>query len=232
VNNLLALRNVESGSWRRPVSFDLQSGEIVLILGRNGSGKTTLLNTIAGLLPVRMGQVSVEGQDVSQMDSIGRTRVGIRLALEGREVFGRLSVEKNLLLGAYGRKPGPELRKDLEWVLGIFPDLRHKLDAAARALSGGQQTMLNVGRALMGSPKLLLLDEPTLGLDPPNTRSLINALEQIRHERQVGILVAEQSGLFVRTFPRRLILLVGGEILFDGSLERATQERKLTEVFA
>jgi branched-chain amino acid transport system ATP-binding protein len=232
VKKLLALRKLESGSWRRPVSFELQTGEIVLLLGRNSSGKTTLLNTIAGLLPVRLGQVLIEGRDVSDLDTIGRTRSGVRLALEGRQVFGRLSVKRNLLLGAYGSGTDHEVKKDLEWVLDTFPDLRDKLDALAWSLSGGQQTMLNIGRALMGGPKLLLMDEPTLGLDPQNTRNLINALEQIRRERQVGILVAEQSGLFARAFPERVILIVGGEILFDGPWEQANREGKLTEIFA
>jgi len=232
VKKLLALRKLESGSWRRPVSFELQTGEIVLLLGRNSSGKTTLLNTVAGLLPVRFGQVLIEERDVSSLDTIGRTRSGVRLALEGRQVFGRLPVKRNLLLGAYGRGADHKVKKDLEWVLDIFPDLRDKLDAFAWSLSGGQQTMLNIGRALMGDPKLLLMDEPTLGLDPQNTRKLINALEQIRRERQVGILVAEQSGMFARAFPERVILMVGGEILFDGPWEQAAREGKLTEIFA
>lgn len=156
----------------------------------------------------------------------------MRIALEGRQVFGRLSVKRNLLLGAYGRSTDHGVKRDLEWVLGVFPDLRDKLDAFAWSLSGGQQTMVNIGRALMGSPKILLMDEPTLGLDPQNTRKLINALEQIRRERQVGILVAEQSGFFARAFPERVILMVGGEILFDGPWAEAAREGKLTEIFA
>jgi branched-chain amino acid transport system ATP-binding protein len=232
VRKLLALRKMESGNWERPVSFELQTGEIVLLLGRNSSGKTTLLNTIAGIVPVRSGQVLVEGRDVSDLESLGRARVGVRIALEGRQVFGRLSVKRNLLLGAYGRGTDLEVKPDLEWVLGVFPDLRDKLDAYAWSLSGGQQTMVNIGRALMGNPKLLLMDEPTLGLDPQNTRKLIRALQQIRQERQVGILVAEQSGPFARAFPERVILMVGGEILFDGPWGDAAREGKLTEIFA
>jgi len=231
VSILLELRKLESGNWGRQVSFDLQAGEFVLLLGRNSSGKTTLLNTIAGLLPVRSGQLLVGGQDVSHMNTVGRTQCGVRLAPQGRQIFSRLSVRRNLLLGAYGNGADHEVRRNLTWILGVFPDLREKLDAVASSLSGGQQTMLNIGRALMGNPRLLLLDEPTLGLDPQNTKKLIDALQQVRRERQVGILVAEQSGPFVRVFPERVILMVGGEIVFDGPLAQATEERKLIEIF-
>jgi len=230
VKILLELKKLESGNWRRQVSFDLQTGEVVLLLGRNSSGKTTLLNTIAGLLPVRLGQILVDGRDVSHMNIVSRTKCGVRLALQGRQIFSRLSVRRNLLLGAYGTDADHEVSRNLAWILGVFPDLREKLDAVASSLSGGQQTMLNICRALMGNPRLLLLDEPTLGLDPQNAKRLVNALQQIRQERPVGILVAEQSGLIARAFPERVILMVGGEIVFDGPLAQATEEGKLIEI--
>lgn len=113
MKTLLELRNLESGSWKRSVSFELQTGEIILLLGRNSSGKTTLLNTLGGLLPVRSGQMLIEGRDVTYLESVGRTRCGLRLALEGRQVFGRLSVRKNLLLGAYGLETHREIGRAL-----------------------------------------------------------------------------------------------------------------------
>lgn len=229
---LLRLVSMESGSWNRPISFQVDVDEVVLLLGRNGAGKTTLLNTIAGLQPVRSGSIEIEDHDATNINEQWRSRYCVRIALEGRQVFSRLSVQRNLLLGAYARGRDRSIYADLEWVLEIFPDLHTKLTAPAGSLSGGQQTMLNIGRALMGKPKLLLLDEPALGLDPQNIKKLIKAINQIRGERKVAVLVAEQSGSFALAFPQRIILIIGGEILFDGSWERAAQEGKLSDVLA
>jgi len=226
---LLSVRAMESGTWHRSVSFDVPTGDVVVLLGRNSSGKTTLLNTIAGLLPVRAGEILIDNADVTAMDSIGRVRKGVRIAVEGRHVFPRLAVKRNLLLGAYGTtKRDAESR--LDTVLHVFPDLVSKLDSLAWSLSGGQQTMLNVGRALMGEPRLLLLDEPMLGLDPQNTRKLITALRHIRGLRDIGVVVAEQSAVFARSFPERVMLMNGGEILFDGSLGAVTRSAALAEI--
>ena len=227
---LLKLSKMESGSWRRPISLQVEEKEIVLLLGRNGAGKTTLLNTIAGLVPLNSGRIDLNGIDVTHFDEIGRSNHGIRIALEGRQIFPRLSVRKNLLLGAYNNHKKKESYQTMDWVISVFPDLRTKLNAIAVTLSGGQQTQLNVGRALMGNPKLLLLDEPTLGLDPQNVNKLINALKLIQVEKNVTILIAEQGGALTRTFSQRIILIAGGEILFDGSWERAEKEKILETV--
>ncbi|HKO59117.1 MAG TPA: ATP-binding cassette domain-containing protein [Thermoanaerobaculia bacterium] len=231
-SRLLCLCDVVSGRWDRPVSLHLDHGELVLLLGRNGAGKTTLLSTIAGLVPVRSGRIVVNGRDVSSMDSGGRASSGIRLAIEGRQVFSRLSVKRNLLLGAYNRKDHAEIKVDLDWLLGVFPDLTRKLHNLAGTLSGGQQTILNVARALMGRPSILLLDEPDLGLDPQNSGKLIEALREVLSARRTGVLVAEQSSVFARAFPDRIILLVGGEVVFEGSFEKADQTGRLGEIFA
>lgn len=227
---LLQLEAVESGSWNRPVTLQINLGETVLLLGRNGAGKTTLLNTIAGLLPVRSGRLLIDGRVFSSAGNRQNT-AAVRIALEGRQVFGRLSVRKNLLLGAFARKQTAEIAKDLDWVLEVFPDLNQKLELPAKTLSGGQQTMLNIGRALMGRPKLLLLDEPTLGLAPQSVNKLIHTVDEIRSHRQVAIIVAEQGGAFPRAFPQRILLMVGGEILFDGHWELGLKNGVLSEVF-
>lgn len=229
---LLHLDQLESGSWRRPVSLDIGEGEIVLLLGRNGAGKTTLLETIAGLQSVRSGRIKVDGFDVTTLDEHGRIAKGIRIALEGRQLFTRLSVRRNLLLGAFGRRQKSHISTDLERVLDLFPDLRPKLGQPAGSLSGGQQTMVNISRALMGRPQLLLLDEPSLGLDPQNTAKLISALHEIQQEGGVAVLVGEQSGALARAFPERVLLMVGGELLFDGTLEDAERRGAVAEVFA
>jgi branched-chain amino acid transport system ATP-binding protein len=226
----LRLIGMECGAWRRPVSFEIGQGECVLLLGRNGAGKSTLLNTIAGLLPVHGGRLEIEDIDATALEEVGRIDRGVRIALEGRQTFRRLSVRRNLMLGAYARHAGGDSERDFEWVLDLFPALRHKLDQPAGSLSGGQQTMVNIGRALMGNPRLLLLDEPALGLDPMNVGKLAGALLQIRKERGVSALIAEQSGLFAQVFRRRVVLLVGGEVLFDGPWEEAERAGKLSSV--
>jgi branched-chain amino acid transport system ATP-binding protein len=226
----LRLRRMECGTWRRPVSLEVDERECILLLGRNGAGKSTLLNTVAGLLPVFNGCVEIDNVDTTTLDEEGRIKYGVRIALEGRQPFRRLSVRRNLLLGTYVRRPGGDPDHDFEWVLNLFPILRQKLEQSAGSLSGGQQTMVNIGRALMGNPRLLLLDEPALGLDPKNVGKLIEALWQIREERGVSALIAEQSGHFARAFRRRVVLLVGGEILFDGPWEEAEEAGKLSTV--
>lgn len=228
---MLVVRNVESGTWQRPVSFDVYLGELAVLLGRNSSGKTTLLNTIAGLLPIRAGEIIIGNRDVTRMDSVARAQEGVRIALEGRQIFGSLAVRRNLLLGAYGISSKREVAVRIQAVLDVFPDLQKKLDAPAWSLSGGQQTMLNIGRALMGNPVLLLLDEPMLGLDPQNTRQLVSALRRIQHERMMTVLVAEQSAIMARSFAERVLLMNGGEILFDGCLQDAQGSAGLSEVF-
>lgn len=226
--SLLILDRVISGSWERPVSLGIQRREVLLLLGRNGAGKTTLLNTIAGLIPVRSGRLTVCGRDLTAGDERTRIVSGVRIALEGRQVFRRLSVRKNLLLGAYPRH-GREAEDDLTKIVDLFPILSTKLEEPAGSLSGGQQTLLSVSRALMGRPALLLLDEPTLGLDPQNTNKLVQALNRMRQEFGTAVLVAEQLGPFTRAFPERIGLLIGGEIVFDGSLDEAEQSGQLEQ---
>jgi len=222
---LLQVKNMESGGWRRPISLAVDTGETVLLLGRNGAGKSTLLNTIAGLTPVRSGQIIIDGTDLQGR----RPQVGI--ALEGRRVFGRLSVQKNLLLGAYCLSNN-NAEENLEWILSLFPDLRGKLNLPAKTLSGGQQTMLSIGRALMGRPKLLLMDEPTLGLSPQTVDKLIQAVMEIEQKRNVAMIIAEHSGQFAQAFSQRIVLMIGGEIVFDGNWNEAQKGGMLADVFA
>lgn len=229
---LLSLTDVEVGTWSRRVSFSVAPGEIVMLIGRNGAGKTTLLNTIAGLLRVRYGRVEWAGADVTQHDERGRVPAGIRIALEGRQLFSRLSVRRNLLLGAYLRHEDDLIRADFEWVLSVFPSLGGMLDRPAGSLSGGEQTMVNLGRALMGRPQLLLLDEPALGLAPRVAQGLIDAIRQICDERRIAAIIAEQTLAFAHAFPERVMLLVGGEIVFDGSMRDAEANLVLSSVFA
>ena len=217
---------MESGSWRRPISLKFNLNEIVLLLGRNNAGKTTLLNTIAGLVPENSGEIWFNSQNITGFSELERIRYGIRIALEGRQIFSRLTVRQNLLLGAFNEKKGADITRRIEWITNVFPDLKLKIDDRAGTLSGGQQTQLNIGRALMGNPRLLLLDEPTLGLDPINIKKLIEALIYINEKQNVTLIIAEQSGLLSKYFSERIILFYSGEIIFDGGWEKAVNEGK------
>jgi len=228
--NILQLDKVASGSWNRTVTFEVKAGEVLLLLGRNGAGKTTLLNTIAGLLEIRSGRLSFQDEDITFLSAQERVKRGLRIALEGRRLFPRLSVRKNLRLGAFGRLQANAVEADIEWVTGIFPSLLEKLDQPAGTLSGGQQTQLNIARALMGRPKLLLLDEPALGLDPKNVITLIGVVKKARDETGLTAVIAEQGGQFAEAFPQRVLLVVGGEIVFDGPWARVAQEKELLMV--
>lgn len=221
--SMIELHEVVSGEWNTPVSFTIESNDIALLLGRNGTGKTTLLNTIAGLERIRKGQIVFRGKNVSQLDARSRVREGIQIALEGRQLFTSLTVRKNLFLGAYGRTDRQSIPEDMEAILAMFPVLKKKLDQPVHTLSGGQQTLVNLGRALMGRPAFLLLDEPTLGLDPINTRSLIDGLIQVRNAKEMITLIAEQSGVLARVFPDRVLLMDRGLIVFDGSWTAAKE---------
>jgi branched-chain amino acid transport system ATP-binding protein len=228
--SFLKLDGVESGSWRHAISLEVQAGEVLLVLGRNGVGKTTLLNTLAGLVPINRGTLVFQDEYITRLDAQDRVAKGIQIALEGRRIFRRLSVQKNLELGAFGRKQRDGVNDDIKWVTNVFPDLRVKLNHAAGTLSGGQQTQLNLARALMGRPKLLLLDEPALGLDPKNLNTVITTLKKIRAETGVTTLIAEQSGQFIEAFPNRVVVLVGGEILFDGLWQNVEHDKNILDV--
>lgn len=225
--NILELDRVVSGSWNRPVSLSVRSAEVIVLVGRNGVGKTTLLNTIAGLVPIRSGRLLFMDKDATQLPGYERAQQGIRIALEGRRVFPRLSVRKNLLLGAASADEKKRTEADLEMVISIFPNLREKLNVPAGVLSGGQQTQLNIARALMGRPKLLLLDEPTLGLDPRNVNTVINVINNLSTTSGLPLLVAEQCGRLVEAFPKRVLVMSGGEFIFDGEWEDAVKNEEL-----
>jgi branched-chain amino acid transport system ATP-binding protein len=227
--NGLELHALEAGHWRRAVNLTICPEEAVLLLGRNGAGKTTLLNTIAGLLPIYGGTLCWRGHDVTGLACSDRALHGIRIGLEGRQIFSRLTTRKNLLLGGYQCADAYELRADLERVLDLFPELRSKLDQPAGSLSGGQQTRVNIGRAIMGRPSLLLLDEPALGLDPRTVGQLVRSLQRLRADGMT-LLIADQGPSFAGAFPDRVVVLAGGEVVFDGPWAEATEQGSLRAV--
>ena len=194
---LLQVRNLET--WYGPImaiqglNLQVLPGRIVTVLGANGAGKTTLLNTLAGVIDPFKGQVVFQGQNVHGLDADEVCRRGLVLVPEGRQVFPFLSVKDNLAMGAYTRRDADGVRGDFERVYQWFPRLRERQAQAAGLLSGGEQQMLAIGRALMAKPRLLMLDEPSLGLSPLLTKEIFQIIRRIREETGTSILVVEQN---------------------------------------
>jgi branched-chain amino acid transport system ATP-binding protein len=193
---VLEVRNVETfyGAVMaiRGVSLEVHDGQIVTILGANGAGKTTLLKTISGVMDPEKGQILLNGVEIQGMEPDRIVRMGIAHVPEGREVFPFLSVEENLRMGAFTRSDG-EIGSDLEMVFGYFPILRERRGQQAGYLSGGQQQMLAIGRGLMARPKVLLLDEPSLGLSPILVQEIFGIIRRLNKERGVTMMLVEQN---------------------------------------
>jgi branched-chain amino acid transport system ATP-binding protein len=176
----------------REVSLTASAGEVVTLIGANGAGKSTLLRTVSGLVRPRAGAVRFEGRDITRLAPHDIVALGLSHAPEGRLVFANLTVRENLDLGAYRRKDRPGIERDLESVWRLFPRLQERRKQAAGTLSGGEQQMLAIGRALMAAPRLLLLDEPSLGLAPVLVREIFRTIQEI-NRRGVTILLVEQN---------------------------------------
>jgi branched-chain amino acid transport system ATP-binding protein len=195
--NLLEVRNLET--WYGPIAaitginVAVGSGRIVAVLGANGAGKSTLLNTIAGVIDPFKGQVVFNSQEIQGQDADAVSRLGLTLVPEGRQVFPFLSVRDNLAMGAYTRRDKDGVARDLERIYQWFPRLKERMHQHAGLLSGGEQQMLAIGRAVMNQPKLLLLDEPSLGLSPMLTKDIFAIVQRIRDETGAAILVVEQN---------------------------------------
>ena len=206
----------------RGVSVELKAGQLVALVGANGAGKTTLLRTISGLINSRGGSVELLGQDVTPMPPEARVRAGLAQVLEGRQVFGPLSVLDNLRLGGYTHKPNPER---IEEMLDLFPILRTKQDQAAWQLSGGQQQMLAMARALMSRPKVLLLDEPSMGLAPLLIKEVFEVIRRLKSSG-VPILLVEQNARAALAIADYGYVLETGHVALSGpASELAADDR-------
>jgi branched-chain amino acid transport system ATP-binding protein len=200
----------------RGVSFDVPAGDIVTILGSNGAGKTTVLKTVSGVMDPRKGTVLFEGREIQRMDPDKVMRLGISHVPEGREVFPFLSVRENLRMGAFTRRDADEVARDLEAVFGYFPVLKERAEQRAGSLSGGEQQMLAISRALIARPKLMLLDEPSLGLWPKLVKDIFDIIVRINRERGVTILLVEQNAnMALRTADYGYVLEVGRIVVAD-----------------
>jgi branched-chain amino acid transport system ATP-binding protein len=194
------------------VSLNVRDGEAVALVGSNGAGKTTLLRALAGVLPAGGGEVRFDGRPITDIPASERVQLGIALVPEGRRLFSRLKVRENLILGTYTNKDRAHRARRLEFVFSLFPVLSERADQRAGTLSGGQQQMLAIARALMLDPKLLMLDEPSLGLSPVLVDQIMEALQRLHREGGMTILLVEQN------VPAALELCERGYVLQTGRM--------------
>ena len=216
---MLKVENLTSAYGRieaiKGISLEVQKGEIVTLVGGNGAGKTTLLRAISGVQPVTGGRILFEDQDITKLSPHARVAKAIAQVPEGRQIFGPLTIEDNLRLGAY-RRNGDKVEKYLERIFGIFPVLKERRRTIAAGLSGGQQQMLAIGRALMSGPKLLLLDEPSMGLAPILVDQILDAVKFMRDEGATIFLVEQNAFAALRIADRGYVIETG-QITMSGS---------------
>ena len=196
------------------ISLSVEAGEVVTLIGANGAGKSTTLRTISGLLRPRKGSIRFEGQEITRLRPDQIVRMGLCHVPEGRRIFANLSVRENLEMGAYTRRDG-EIRSDLDNVLNTFPRLRERFGQSAGTLSGGEQQMLAIGRALMGRPRVLLLDEPSLGLAPFLVQEIFRIIREINQRGTTILLVEQNARMALRAARKGYVLETGSVVLSD-----------------
>ena len=235
MQKLLELTNVET--WYGPVpalrgvSLSVSAGEIVTVLGANGAGKSTLLRTIAGLVDPRVGEIRFEGRAIHGLEPDAVVRAGISLVPEGRQVFPLLSVAQNLEMGAFSRRDKDGIAEDRARVFAMFPRLEERQRQASGLLSGGEQQMLALGRALMTRPKLLMLDEPSLGLSPRLVAEIFAAIRQINETIGMTILVVEQNARVALANAHHGHILELGRVVLSGSTAALSDNPDVREAY-
>lgn len=195
------------------ISITVEEGEIVTLIGSNGAGKTTTLNTISGLLKPRHGEIILDGQRIDHLPPHQVTRLGVSQSPEGRKIFARLTVRENLELGAFQRHDPAAIREDFERVLALFPRLRERLHQPGGTLSGGEQQMLAIGRAMMSRPRILLLDEPSMGLAPILVQQIFDIIHDINSQGTTILLVEQNAQMALRVASRGYVLETGKIVL-------------------
>ncbi len=210
------------------ISFSVNRGELVTILGANGAGKTTTMRTISGLIKAKSGSIRYKNIELTSMPAHKIVALGISQAPEGRRVFGTLTVEENLFLGAYTKEKLN--KKVLSWIYELFPRLKERKNQLAGTLSGGEQQMLAIGRALMSEPELLLLDEPSLGLAPVLVKTIFETIKQIKDEGTTILLVEQNAKAALKLADRGYVLEVG-KIVMEGTSKELISSPKIQEAY-
>ncbi|MET4577927.1 ABC transporter ATP-binding protein [Ottowia thiooxydans] len=231
---LLEVKNLDSGygdvQVLTNVSIKVDAGEIVSIVGANGAGKSTLIRAIMGTLPAKAGEIHFDGRRIDGVEPHMIARAGIAQVMEGRRLFGHMPVEDNLLIGGDILRDKARQRENLEWIYGMFPRLKERRHQLARSFSGGEQQMLAIGRALMTSPKLLLLDEPSIGLAPIMVKFIFDKLPAVR-DRGITILLVEQDVHRSLNMSSRGYVLEHGEIVLSGTGQELLGNERLRAAY-
>jgi branched-chain amino acid transport system ATP-binding protein len=231
---MLTLKSLQAGYGRVPVlkgiSLHVRQGEVVTLIGGNGAGKTTTLRTISGLLPARKGGIEFAGQDITRLPAERIVTLGLALVPEGRRVFASLSVTANLDLGAFHRRDKGEVRRDLEEMRRRFPILKERAHQAAGTLSGGEQQILAIGRALMARPRLLMLDEPSMGLAPRMVTQVYEILAELK-AAGTTILLVEQNARAALKVADRGYVLETGRIILDGTAAELREDPEVQRAY-
>ncbi|MDY6851340.1 MAG: ABC transporter ATP-binding protein [Thermodesulfobacteriota bacterium] len=218
------------------MSLELNDGQIVTILGNNGAGKTTTLKAISGLLKsedgkVSDGHISFMGRHIDKKNPEDIVRMGIFQVMEGRRVFENLTVEENLMAGGHTNKSRSRMKKDIEMVYGYFPRLKSRRDGLAGYISGGEQQMLVIGRGLMASPKLMLLDEPSMGLSPLLVAEIFVIIQKINQTQGVSILLVEQNARLALSIAEHGYVMENGRIVLDDTVEKLKENEDVKEFY-
>lgn len=212
------------------VSLKIKKGHIVALIGANGAGKTTLMKTIAGLMRPVSGTIHLEGQRIDQMRAHRIARLGLSLVPEGRAILGRMTVKENLEMGAYPRRDVKGIQDDLEYVYSLFPILLERRSQIAGTLSGGQQQMLAIGRALMARPNIILLDEPSMGLAPLVVSEIFRVIEAI-NRRGTTVLIVEQNVKQVLKIAHDAYVLENGKITLEGPASVLAEDPRIVQAY-
>jgi len=213
------------------VSFALEEGELVSIIGANGAGKTSILNGIMGIVPLREGQIRFRGEDLTPLPAYRRARAGIRIVPERARVFPRLSVYENLMTGGYGLKNKIDLPRRLDWLYDLFPILKERNRQPAATLSGGEQQQLAIARALVSDPKLLIVDEVSMGLMPKLVDQVFDLLARLNREQGLSILLVEQNAMASLAISRRAYVLETGVCVHSGPAAELMEDPKVKAVY-
>jgi branched-chain amino acid transport system ATP-binding protein len=230
----LELRNVHSYYGHihaiKGVTLKVKPREIVTLIGANGAGKSTTLRTISGIIQPRQGEVLLNGERIDRVPAHRIVEMGISQSPEGRRIFSRMTVQENLEMGAFSRKDPAGVREDLERVLVLFPRLRERLKQRGGTLSGGEQQMLAMGRAMMSKPKILLLDEPSMGLAPILVETIFNTIVEINRQG-VAVLLVEQNALMALNVAHRGYVLETGQIVLEDDARALQQNEQVQKAY-
>lgn len=217
---ILKIEKISFGERSHCFSFEINNSETLFLIGRNGAGKSSLLLVLSGLIPLNTGNLFLNGENISKENEINRIERGIRICLEDRQIFPNLTVKENLLLGGYTLSKIDKENKYDE-IISAFSDLKTKEFSVSKTLSGGQQTQLNIARSLMGNTKLLLLDEPTLGLDPRNVNKIGSIVKEFKKKYNLTLLIADNNLKFIKRLGGKIIKIEDGKMLFAKNPESA-----------